>query len=215
VGDVAYIQKRHLAQDDVLGQNVAFFRQWRLSEIDYADGMIKMKPCGFAKNCLCPQTKENAQNPYSSEIPIWNLSTLGEGKHPLGAFNRLDKNNGGTAVIVWTYTDQQTYFWDVHGSLQDILLTADSISKKYGVDPSIAISDAGVYAPKIRANANNKLDFNAVNQMLPSGDLTGAGFAYLACSTSVYKLKNELGEDFLQVTTSDDSDYLEWKKRME
>src|ERR1043165_1758001 len=156
LGYVYYVKRKELNDSDKLGKNVAYFRQWKLSEIDYRmvkDVMeIKMKPCTFANGCTCPQKKPATSNPLpSAEIPIWSKGTQDYYAFA-GEFNDLDNLNGGTVVIIWyDWQTRSTLFMDLHGSLNYIMHRTNSIAAQYETDPTIAISDAGPMARKFKA----------------------------------------------------------------
>jgi len=184
-GTISYRKKKDLTEKDVLGKNFGFFRQWKLSEIQWRKGEngdeVYLKPCRFANFCGCPQTIDNPELPYSPEIPFW--TTANEtGFVPVSRLNKLGKFAGGTVAIVWEqdYNGQKIiYFRDVHASFETIWKMAKKIEHENGVDPHICISDAGPFARKVKANANNVLDCNLIDAIAPNGLQFGAGFGYV------------------------------------
>lgn len=185
IGTVQYIYKKDVQKGDVLGCNIAFFRQWKLSEFDLVQDesgtKIALKYCKFASFCGCPQTKADIDNPYKPEIPIW-VQRGKEGYVLLAPLNQLGLHSGGTVVIIWENKldgNARIMFQDIHGPLDLIISTAMEIAKKYGTDPHIAISDAGPFARKVRAGEGNILDCQLLKNIAPRGEKLGAGFGYL------------------------------------
>ncbi len=184
-GYIQYIRKNQMAANDKLGINIAFFRQWKLSEIDYRGSgsqlEIHCKASTYKTNAICPQAKSHTTNPFAQnilQIPIWSQFKQ-SGYVSLGKLNTLDNLNGGTVVIIWE--DQKTgqiKFKDIHGSISKIVNSAIEISKKYAVDPVIAIGDAGPMAIKIKSNENMVLDCTKIP--LEKLNRAGAGFGYMA-----------------------------------
>ena len=184
VGTIEYVHKRDLQTKDVLGKNIAFFRQWKLCEIDLvkkkSEYKLNMKYCKFAPSCACIQSKSDNDNPFKGQIPLWS-SRAKEGEVPLASLNRLGEYSGGTAVIIWDvqYNGRaRVMFMDVHGSIDDIISAALLIADQYSVDPHIAISDAGPFAVKIRADTNNVLSCKQLKAIAPRSQKVGAGFGY-------------------------------------
>ena len=84
-----YKRKKDLCVDDILGENFAFCRQWKLSEIDLKENKILLKKCNYGpKKCNCLQVKSNSDNPYSPEIPLWSSNTK-EGYVEISKLNGL------------------------------------------------------------------------------------------------------------------------------
>lgn len=184
-GSIQYILKKDMLPSDALGDNIALFRQWKLSEIELRESpkgwQVLLKKCKVASFCGCPQVAASVEQPFKREIPIWSKIDA-EGYVPLTQLDKLGQFDGGTVVIIWPITVNgvtKTLFQDVHSSLETILTTAIDISKEYGVDPHIAWSDAGPFARKVRANSNNVLDCKALKTIAPNGRKFGAGFGYL------------------------------------
>lgn len=172
-----YKRKSDLDANDILGQNMAFCRQWKLSEWDIVgDELIKMELCNFNKNCLCPQVKKDSKSKYKPEIPLWNSSKDNGGYHKINDLNSLDSYKGGTAVIMWEGGNHEVRFIDIHNSIKEILKCAINIRDRYKVDPSIGIYDAGSFGRKFRADKTNYLDFNYINSKTGSGKFVGAGY---------------------------------------
>ena len=180
-GSIYYIKKKDTLKTDKLGQDIAFFRQWKLSEIDYRESNgkieINVKPCSYWSGEVCPQRKAGTTNPFGPEIQFWQQFNR-TGYLSLDNFTKLDNLNGGTVVIIWEEKNSgQILFQDIHGSLYEIINRAIEISKKYQTDPSIAISDAGPMANKFRSNEMNELDCSKFP--LPTVPYAGAGFGYI------------------------------------
>jgi hypothetical protein len=177
-GTIRYIRKKDLEKGDALGQNIAFCRQWKLSEIGLNGFNLVMKKSNFRKDVYCPQIKQGTSNPYSPEISIW-TSTAKEGVNDFRYLNSLTDYDGGTAVIVWETVNKEILFLDIHGSIADILNTAISIKNKYKTYPTIVIYDAGSFARKFKADINGNIDFNFVNARTGTSEFVGAGYGYL------------------------------------
>lgn len=175
---VSYITKSEVNSDDVLGQNLGFCRQWKLSEIDIVGDKIFLSPCKFRSSNNCLKVKEGSSNPYSPQIPLW-TTHKGTGYVEMTKLKTLGILDGGTAAIIWTKANGETAFVDIHGSIAFIFENALSIATKYNVDPTIAICDAGSYARKFKADKNGRVDFNVVNSKTGSGQFVGAGYGYL------------------------------------
>ncbi|MCW3127711.1 MAG: hypothetical protein JWO03_3369 [Bacteroidetes bacterium] len=181
VGIISYIRRGEMKTTDTLGRNIAFFRQWRLSDIDYREGNgiieMYMMPSVFAAGSVSPQIRKGRTNPSGPQLTIWSQYDH-TGYIPLDKFSKLDQRNGGTVVIIWEdITSHQILFQDVHGSLSDIMQAAISISKQYHADPVIAISDAGPMANKFLADDKHILDCTPFP--LSGMDYAGAGFGYI------------------------------------
>jgi hypothetical protein len=182
IGFMSYIRKGSMQKSDTLGKNIAFFRQWKLSEIDYrgqGDNIeinLKLCPPPFT-GCAYPRVKPGTTNPYPQEIPIWVQSNLA-GYLSLNKFEKLDQYNGGTAVIIWPENNSgQILFQDIHSSLSEIIRRAIEISQKYHTDPTIGVYDAGPMAHKFVANQLHELN---ADQFAPHlGWVVGAGFGYV------------------------------------
>ena len=95
-----YKRKKDLSIDDVLGENIAFCRQWKLSEIDLNINSVLMKKCAFRSNCNCLQIKSSSDTPYSQEIPLWSKN-IKEGYIPINELDGFGNFDGGTVTIIW------------------------------------------------------------------------------------------------------------------
>ena len=176
-GRIYYKKKSDLSPPtDELGQNIAFCRQWKLSEIDLNGYNIMMKKSNYSSNSFCPQLKNGTKNYYYPEIPIWS-SYKKEGYVDYRLLNSLTDYDGGTVVIIWTYNNQ-VLFTDIHGSIADIIDEAKRIKNIYKVDPTIGIYDSGSFARKFRASENGIVDFNHVNKLTGRTEFVGAGYGY-------------------------------------
>jgi hypothetical protein len=175
-GTISYTTKDKLTSSDTLGKNIAYFRQWRLSEIDYEEKngkiFINTKNCTFNIRCACPQSKKKGN---LTQIPLWQSSETGY--QSIEKFSAFGYENGGTVVIVWHHKNE-IWFQDIHSSWKEILLRAIEISKTYHTDPAICISDAGPFARKIKADKNFTIQVKDIDNLAPRGKLFGAGFAY-------------------------------------
>jgi hypothetical protein len=172
-----YKRKKDLGLDDVLGENIAFCRQWKLSEIDLKEKKILMKKCKFNSSCTCLQVKSSTDNPYSPEIPLWS-SNKKEGYIEISELNDFGNFDGGTVTIIWESDNNEILFKDVYGSVKDIITSAIEIRDKYNTDPVLGIYDAGSYARKFQSN-NGVLDFDIVDKNTGRGQFVGAGYGYL------------------------------------
>jgi hypothetical protein len=177
-GIIRYVRKKDLEKGDALGQNIAFCRQWKLSEIGLDGFNLMVKKSNYRKDVYCPQLKAGSSNPYNPEIPIWTTAAK-EGVNDFRFLNSLTDYDGGTAVIVWETEDKEIRFIDIHGSIADILNTAISIKNTYKTDPTIGIYDAGSFARKFKADINGNIDFNFVNARTGTSEFVGAGYGYL------------------------------------
>jgi hypothetical protein len=176
-GSIHYEKKSDLCEPtDGLGQNIAFCRQWKLSELDLNGNYLMMKKSKYSANRYCPQVKKESSNPYSPEIPIWS-SYQQEGYVDYRLLNLLTDSDGGTAVIIWTYK-QDILFTDIHGSIGDMIETANRVKHTYQVDPTIGIYDAGPFARKFKASETGVVDFNHVNKFTGTSEFVGAGYGF-------------------------------------
>jgi hypothetical protein len=172
-----YVRKKDLSTDDVLGQNLAFCRQWKLSEINFRNDEVFLKKCNYNKNCNCLQVKDNSDNPYSPEIPLWS-SHKKEGYISIDELNGFGDFDGGTVTIIWESNNKGVLFKEVYGSIKDILIAAIEIRDKYNTDPVLGIFDAGSYARKFQS-INGVIDFDIVNRKTGKGQFVGAGYGYI------------------------------------
>jgi hypothetical protein len=177
IGTISYVHKSELSYNDKLGKNIAYFRNWRLSEIDYkiSQGKVYLKsePCNFNKRCSCPESSKTGN---LKQIPVWHQAK--SGNTSITKFNAFGAYDGGTVAIIWE-VNGEIFFQDIHSSWQEILERAIEISKKYNIDPTIAISDAGPLANKVRADKNFELSVAKLNALAPHGNRFGAGYGYV------------------------------------
>jgi hypothetical protein len=176
-GTISFTHKNKLASSDTLGKNIAFFRQWKLSEMDYTlkngEVYIKTSTCTFYDRSVCPQSKKVGS---LTQIPFWQTGETGY--QPLNKFSGFGREDGGTVTIVWDVKNE-TWFQDIHSSWKEILLKAIEISKTYNTDPAICISDAGPFARKLKANKNFKINVKDLDVISPNGKHFGAGYGYV------------------------------------
>jgi hypothetical protein len=176
IGNISYIHKSELKKNDILGKNIAYFRNWRLSEIEYKinNGVVyfKSKPCNFNKRCACPESNRTGN---MKQIPVWHKAE--SGYLSVDKFKAFGAYDGGTVSLIWEVKNE-IFFQDIHSSWKEILERAIEISKKYNTDPTIAISDAGPLANKVRANAKHELSTARIDALAPSGKRFGAGYGY-------------------------------------
>lgn len=177
-GLISYIHKNDIGANDTLGRNIAFFRQWRLSEINYSERngevYIKTDICTFDTRCACPQSKKAGN---MTQIPFWQVAKVGI--QPLNTFSAFGNENGGTVVIVWE-ENNEIFFQDIHSSWKEVMLRAIEISKKYNTDPAICISDAGPFARKLRADKNFRVNTKDIDDFAYNGKRFGAGYGYIS-----------------------------------
>jgi hypothetical protein len=176
-GIISYIHKSELDKNDILGKNIAYFRNWRLSEIEYKinNGLVyfKSKPCNFNKRCACPETNRTGN---MKQIPVWHKAE--SGYFSVNKFKAFGAFDGGTVALIWEVKNE-IFFQDIHSSWKEILERAIEISKKYNTDPTIAISDAGPLANKVRANLKHELTTSSIDALAPLGKRFGAGYGYV------------------------------------
>jgi len=192
-GLFSWVQKKDLAPDDKLGQNLAFFRQWKLSEIAVSGSKVNIQPCSYKKNCKCMQVLKDKGNPYETEIPIPTTFAL-SGYQPLNMLNKLDQLNGGTATIIWLDNSGNIIFQDVHNSIEMIIAKARQVANEFGTDPTIAVGDAGPYSKKFFSNGANELDFAPVNA-LSKLNIAGAGIGYIPAKASKFRVTFNNGDE--------------------
>jgi hypothetical protein len=190
-GSIEYIRKSNVTTQDKLGVNIAYFRQWKLSEIDWktSDGkiLIKVKNASFSYEGFCPQSKNLKDASLISQRPIL-VKADRYGYADAETMNSLNAKYGGTAVLIWeNKQDGKNYFMDVHASWKDIFMQAKSISEKFGVDPTIAIGDAGPYSAKVYANKSNCIDVSDIDNLCMGDNWFGAGFGYTPQPFKIYK----------------------------
>ncbi len=212
-GYISYIHKSEVKTDDVLGKNIASFRQWRLSEINLSGDSIKVAKCSYKTSCVCPQVVQTSTNPFKKEIPIWSRFNR-DGYFSLDNFNKLGKNDGGTVVIIWEIISADSVlFMDLHGSLQEIINTAREIASQYKVDPTIAIGDAAPFAQKFRSNKNHNLKTLDINK-LSKYPYAGAGFGYVPIRETVFEITYSNGEIKTATVSNNSNHYQELLERV-
>jgi len=176
-GSISFTHKSKLTTLDTLGKNIGFFRQWRLSEIDYAvrngEVYIKTNTCKFYTRCACPQSKKTGD---MTQIPFWQIANTGY--QPLNKLSAFGAEDGGTVVIVWD-AKNEIFFQDIHSSWKEILLRAIEISKTFNTDPAICISDAGPFARKLKADKNFTVNVKDIDAIARNGKRFGAGYGYI------------------------------------
>jgi hypothetical protein len=180
-GKISYKRKKDLNFNvDQLGQNFAFCRQWKLSEIDMIGSQIRMRRMIDAPTYFCPQLKPG-KNPFNTEIceiPIRSIYGK-DGYVDYHGLNSLTDYAGGTAVIIWETKRDGVLFMDIHGSIATIIEEALRIKANYNVDPVIGVYDAGPFARKFKADINGIVDFGIVDQYTMASETSGAGYGYL------------------------------------
>lgn len=95
-----WVRKSSVLPTDTLGKNLAFFRQWKLSEINWENQKVELKPCGFNSMCGCPQIKEESTSAFKKEFPIGDLNYR-KGKKNIEKLQSLDLVSGGTVLFIW------------------------------------------------------------------------------------------------------------------
>lgn len=194
-GLMSFVKKSTLAPGDVLGKNIAFFRQWRLSELEIKteddQTYVNMKPCDYAKEvCNCPTVRRGSDNPFSNQVPFWHAG-MGKGYTPLSALNKTGRYDGGNVILVWPYGGQ-TWFQGMRGSLQQVLTQAFNIKEKCNCDPVLAISDAGPMSAGLKSDADFRLQTALIDE-LDRTPYVGAGFGYFPSKVGVYFYKQPDG----------------------
>jgi hypothetical protein len=195
IGKMEYIRKGTMLSKDKLGKNIAYFRQWKLSEIDYkkvnGDILINVAPSNFSYYNYCPKAKPTNDKSIQSQIPIL-VEAMQSGYQSIQSMNKLDMRLGGTVVFIWEDSStRKIYFQDLHSSWKDILLHAISIAKTFHVDPTIAIGDAGPYSPKYFADKNFNLDTKKIDDLFYKSEWFGAGFGYVPIEGNLIKSKSK------------------------
>lgn len=176
-GIISYSKVKNLSSNDKLGQNIGFFRQWKLSEMDLKDSSFVMFRKDKTGNYFM-QTKQNSTNPFKGIIPIWSKLPQKDDYINIENLNKLSDFEGGTVVILWDYQNK-TFFKDIHSSIKDIIHNLYSIKNKYKVDPILGIYDAGPMARKFKSNLEGKVIFNNIsNKIISNTWYVGAGFGY-------------------------------------
>jgi len=193
---MSFTFKKNMRPDDVLGKTIAFFRQWKLSELNIKGSgistAIEMKACSYNPVCLCPTVKKESQNPFKTEVPFWH-----SGKAPgwinIAELNKTGKFDGGNVVVIWNYKGN-TWFQEMHGSLQQVLEKALTIKAICECDPILAISDSGPMAASFKSNKDFVLETGHINQ-LDNLDYVGAGYGYFPSKVGVYKYTDWRGKE--------------------
>ena len=175
-GVISYIKVKNITLNDKLGQNIGFFRQWKLSEIDIKDSsLIMLKKSKDSYYFI--QTKDNINNPFKGLIPLWSKLPQKNGFINIEQLNQLSNYDGGTVVILWE-NQNKIYFKDIHGSIKNIIQNLYTIKNKYKVDPILGIYDAGPMARKFKSNPENKVLLNEISNKISTLWYVGAGFGY-------------------------------------
>ena len=173
---ISYKKVKNLGSRDSLGQNIGFFRQWKLSDIDMNNNKVNVKTNGIGSYYL--QVKKNSSNQFKPFIPLWSKQPTQEGYIDLSKLNKLNNNNGGTAVILWENKANEVFFIDIHSSIKDIIECLVHVKNTYDVDPTLGIFDAAPMTRKFKADSNNCIDFKTVNIKTSKIWYVGAGFGY-------------------------------------
>jgi len=201
LGFMEFVRKSDVNPLDKLGHNLAFFRQWRLSELmmknDLSGQKIKLKICDFNPICFCPQVNPESNNPFNLEVPIWH-SNGSLGWVDLDKLDIVGKYDGGNVVLIWEYRNN-IWFQEMHGSLNQILSQAFKIRDLSNADVSIAISDAGPMSATFKSDSLNTLKFNEITK-LASEPYVGAGYGYFPSQIGVYRYDDGKSKpiDFIQ-----------------
>jgi len=202
LGFMEFIKKKNLELNERLGYELAFFRQWKLSEIDLKkennEWKIRMKSCSYSPIFFCPSLKpEYSEHAYSSEIPIWH-SNASPGWMNINDLNILGKFDGGNVVLIWEYQGR-IWFQEMHGSLSQIINQAIRLKEISGSEITLAISDAGPMSASFKSDENNILHFTEINK-LEKDDYIGAGYGYYPSQLGVYRYDNGKDEpiDFVR-----------------
>jgi len=201
IGFMEFIRKSDVSPSDKLGFNLAFFRQWKLSELVIKDALsghkIKLKICDFNPVCFCPEVNPGSTNPFNLEVPIWH-SNGSPGWVKLNRLNIVGKFDGGNVVLIWEYKNN-IWFQEMHGSLYQILTQAFKIKEIAGSEVSIAISDAGPMSATFKSDSSNTLKFNEINKLAPE-PYVGAGYGCFPSQIGVYRYDDGKGQaiDFIQ-----------------
>lgn len=196
LGMMEFIRKVDVKPEERLGYELAFFRQWKLSELDLKEEnnqwKIRMKSCSYSPIFFCPSLKpEYSGHPYSSEIPIWH-SNAAPGWMNINDLNILGKFDGGNVVLIWEYQGR-TWFQEMHGSLSQIINQAMRLREISGSEITLAISDAGPMSASFKSDENNILHFTEINK-LEKDDYIGAGYGYFPSQLGVYQFDNGIDE---------------------
>lgn len=201
LGFMQFIRRSDLNPSDKLGFNLAFFRQWKLSELlikkDLLGQKIKLKLCDFNPICFCPEVNPESSNPFKLEVPIWQ-SNASLGWVNIDKLTTVGKYDGGNVVLIWEYRNN-IWFQEMHGSLYQILNQAFKIRELSNADVCIAISDAGPMSATFKSDSLNNLKFNRIDK-LASEPFVGAGYGYFPSQIGVYRYDDGKNKpvDFIQ-----------------
>jgi hypothetical protein len=201
IGFMEFIRKKDVKSEDALGYNLAFFRQWKLSEIMIDEGIlgtkVKFKICDFNPICFCPMVNKTSSNPFPIEVPIWQ-SNAAPGWVNINKLNVVGKYDGGNVILIWEYK-RQIWFQEMHGSLGQIITQALRIRDISNSDVSIAISDAGPMSASFKSDSTNTLEFKEINK-LDNIPYIGAGYGYFPSQVGVYRYDDGINPaiDFIQ-----------------
>ena len=202
MGLMSFIQKKDTGPNDVLGKTIAFFRQWKLSELNIkgsgTNTQIELKACSYNALCMCPAVKQKSSNPFKTEVPFWH-----SGKSPgwveISKLNKTGKFDGGNVVLIWNFKGN-TWFQEMHGSLQQVLGKALALKNLCGCDPVLAISDSGPMAASFKSNKDFVLETKQIDQ-LDNIEYVGAGYGYFPAKIGVYKYTDWRGKEIHFVGT--------------
>ena len=175
-GVIYYKKISDLKNTDSLGRNVGFFRQWRLSDIVIDGDQVFVIKNEIGSYYL--KVKDESLNQFKDFIPLWTKKPKKEGYFEINQLDELTETEGGTVVIIWQ-KNGQTYFKDVHNSIQRIIECLFEIKKEYNVDPVLGIYDAAPMAKKFKSDEKNSVNFDYVDSRTMKKNYVGAGFGYL------------------------------------
>ncbi|MEX1187745.1 MAG: hypothetical protein WED33_00700 [Bacteroidia bacterium] len=194
LGNMEFIRKKDVRPLERLGYELAFFRQWKLSELDLKQEndawMIRMKSCSFSPLFFCAALKpEIDSHAFTEELPLWH-SNAAPGWMKLDDLNVLGKFDGGNVVLIWEYHNR-IWFQEMHGSLSQIINQALRLKEISGSEITLAISDAGPMSASFKSNDKNMLDFSEINK-LDKEDYVGAGYGYFPSQLGVYRYNDSV-----------------------
>ena len=175
-GVILYKKVKDLSPLDSLGQNIGFFRQWKLSDLDIEDNKVNVKKNGLGSYYL--KVKQHSSNQFKPFIPLWSKQPKEEGYINFSKLNVLTDFDGGTAVIIWETEENEIFFIDIHSSIKNIIECLMNIHNEYGVDPILGIYDAAPMARKFKSDRTNSVYFNSFSSRTLKSHYTGAGFGY-------------------------------------
>lgn len=202
-GIMTFVRKKDLGPGDILGKTIAFFRQWKLSELVMemrnGDIYIKVKPCSYAPQlCVCPEVKASSGNPFSVEVPLWHKG-VGNGFQPLSALNKTGRYDGGNVVLIWEYGNN-IWFQEMRGSLSQVIEKALDIQEICSCEPVLAISDSGPMSAGVKSNDDFVLNTTPIDT-LEDEPLIGAGYGYFPGKVGVYSYVDSKGKTRQFITT--------------